>query len=227
MKLAIANADKTSILQFPQAVLGAVAIFFHVGAQVVAIDTVIGYATSMGLSILEAKVFPSYILTATIYGLHHWHQRHSLKWIRQVNAFRICTLLGLTFSLLLLTTSGRVTLLGHTTDISLWFLISLGLANSLIWAGIWPLALDGLGRFTKVGASLLIMGLCGNALMPLVYGYFADVFGTKHAYWLLPGLLYLPASFTQSTATKSESGEVALYHLTTVFIYLLSRSTES
>ncbi|SOD94816.1 sugar MFS transporter [Spirosoma fluviale] len=184
-ELAIANADKTSILQFPQAVLGAVAIFFHVGAQVVAIDTVIGYATSMGLSLLEAKVFPSYILTATITGYVVGISTIP-KWIRQVNAFRICTGLGLTFSLLLLTTSGRVTLLGHTTDVSLWFLISLGLANSLIWAGIWPLALDGLGRFTKVGASLLIMGLCGNALMPLVYGYFADVYGTKQAYWLLP-----------------------------------------
>ncbi|MFT3945461.1 MAG: hypothetical protein QM763_00690 [Agriterribacter sp.] len=57
---------------------------------------------------------------------------------------------------------------------SIWFLVLLGLANSMVWAGIWPLALDGLGKFTKLGASIMIMGLCGNALLPLVYGHFAD-----------------------------------------------------
>jgi fucose permease len=68
----------------------------------------------------------------------------------------------------------------------------LGLANSLIWAGIWPLALDGLGKFTKLGASILIMMLCGNAIMPLVYGYFADVYSVRLAYWVLfPCYVYL------------------------------------
>jgi fucose permease len=76
--------------------------------------------------------------------------------------------------------------------LSFWFLVSLGLPNSLVWAGIWPLALARLGRFTKAGGSLLIMGLCGNAIMPLVYGYFADSFSLRQAYWvLLPCYLYL------------------------------------
>jgi hypothetical protein len=68
----------------------------------------------------------------------------------------------------------------------------LGLANSLVWAGIWPLAMDGLGRYTKTGASLLIMGLCGNALMPLGYGALADAYGLKLGYIvLIPCYLYL------------------------------------
>ncbi|HMR19097.1 MAG TPA: MFS transporter, partial [Sphingobacterium sp.] len=62
------KGQKTSILQFPYLVLGAVAIFLHVGTQVIAIDTVINYADSMGLSLLEAKTLPSYTLTATICG---------------------------------------------------------------------------------------------------------------------------------------------------------------
>ena len=54
------------------------------------------------------------------------------------------------------------------------------------------LALDGLGRFTKMGGSILIMGLCGSAIVPLVYGYFADTFNTHVAYWvLMPCYLYL------------------------------------
>lgn len=190
-EIATANSTKSSIFQFPHLILGALAIFLHVGTQVIAIDTIIGYAGSMNIHLLEAKVFPSYTLFATICG-------YVLgiicipKYISQVNAFRLCTLLGGVFTLLIVFAKGEVRLLGHTTDISIWFVVLLGLANSLVWAGIWPLALDGLGKFTKLGASILIMGLCGNAILPLVYGYFADLHGVRSAYWVLfPCYLYL------------------------------------
>jgi glucose/galactose transporter len=190
-EVAAANAGRTSILQFPHLVLGAVAIFLHVGTQVIAIDTVIGYAGSMGISLLEAKVFPSYILTATICG-YILGIIAIPRLLQQVNALRICTVTGLLLSLGILFARGSVSLLGHTADVSLWFVVALGLPNSLVWAGIWPLALDGLGRFTKIGSSLLIMGLCGNALLPLVYGYLADALGLRDAYWVLvPCYLYL------------------------------------
>ena len=145
----------------------------------------------MGIDLLEAKVFPSYTLFVTICG-YVLGIITIPKYIRQVNVFRICTFLGILFTLLIIFTSGSITFLGHTTDISIWFVVLLGLPNSLIWAGIWPLALDGLGRFTKLGASILIMGLCGNAIMPLFYGYFADAYNVKFAYWVLfPAYLYL------------------------------------
>src|SRR5690606_25230758 len=64
--VALSNSGKTSILQFPHLILGAVAIFLHTGTQVIAIDTIIGYANSMNISIMEAKVFPSYTLFLTI-----------------------------------------------------------------------------------------------------------------------------------------------------------------
>lgn len=188
---ALENAGKTSIFQFPHLVLGALAIFLHVGTQVVAIDTIIGYASSMQIQLMEAKVFPSYTLSATICG-YILGILLIPKYISQVNALRVCTMLGLTFSLLIIYTQGQVSFLGHTVDISLWFVVLLGLANSLVWAGIWPLALDGLGRFTKLGASIMIMGLCGNAILPLVYGHFADLHGVRLAYWVLaPCYVYL------------------------------------
>jgi fucose permease len=190
-QLATANATKKNILQFPHLVLGAIAIFLHVGTQVIAIDTVIGYANSMQVNLMEAKVFPSYTLFVTICG-------YILgiicipKFISQVNALRICTLSGTIFTLLIIYSRGQISFLGHSTDISIWFLVLLGFANSLVWAGIWPLALDGLGRFTKLGASIMIMGLCGNAILPLCYGYFADLYNTRSAYWVLfPCYLYL------------------------------------
>ncbi|MGV3504459.1 MAG: sugar MFS transporter [Adhaeribacter sp.] len=190
-ELAEANSGKTSIFHFPHLILGALAIFLHVGTQVIAIDTIIGYADTMGLSLSEAKVFPSYTLFATICG-------YILgiicipRFISQVNALRFCTLLGAVLTLLIVFAKGSVTFLGHTTDISIWFVVLLGLANSLVWAGIWPLALDGLGRFTKLGASIMIMGLCGNAILPLFYGHYADIADVRTAYWVLfPCYLYL------------------------------------
>ena len=190
-EVAEANSGKTSILQFPHLILGAVAIFLHVGTQVIAIDTVIAYANSFGIGLMEAKVFPSYTLAFTILG---YLIGISLipKVISQVNVLRICSVLGAIFTLLIIFTHGQVSFLGITSDISIWFVVLLGLANSLVWAGIWPLALDGLGRFTKLGASVLIMGLCGNAIMPLLYGYLADLYNVRLAYWVLfPCYLYL------------------------------------
>lgn len=189
--LATANSGKTSIFQFPHLILGAVAIFLHVGTQVIAIDTIIGYAGSMNIHLLEAKVFPSYTLFATICG-YITGIIVIPKLISQVSVLRICTLLGAIFTLLIIFSSGDVNILGHTADVSIWFVVLLGLANSMVWAGIWPLALDGLGRYTKLGASIMIMGLCGNAIMPLFYGYFADLYDLKSAYWVLfPCYLFL------------------------------------
>lgn len=189
--VATANMGKTSIFQFPHLILGALAIFLHVGTQVLAIDTIIGYAASMDIHLPASKVFPSYTLLATITG--YIAGIISIpRWISQAKAFLVCTVLGIVLSLLIVLSSGRVVFGGHAADISLWFLVSLGFANSLIWAGIWPLALRDLGRFTKTGASVLVMGLCGNAILPLLYGWLADRSGVQQAYWiLLPCYCYL------------------------------------
>lgn len=185
------NVGKNSILDFPYLVLGAFAIFFHVGSQVIAVDSIVNYATHHGLDFMEAKTFPSYTLTATIIG-YLLGITFIPKILTQLNALKICTLLGLILSCCILLFSKQITLFGHQTDISVWFIVLLGFANSMIWAGVWPLALDNLGRFIKTGASLLIMGLCGNAIMPLLYGYWADQHGLREAYWvLIPCYVYL------------------------------------
>ena len=189
--LAATNSGKKNIFQFPHLILGAIGIFLHVGTQVISIDTIIGYANSMQIDLLEAKVFPSYTLFATICG-YILGVICIPKYIRQVNALRLCTLLGTGFSLLIIFSKGETRFLGHSADISIWFVVLLGLANSMVWASMWPLALDGLGRFTKLGASIMIMGLCGNAILPLLYGWLADKYNVRDAYWILfPCYLYL------------------------------------
>lgn len=184
-------ADKRSIFDYPYLLLGALAIFFHVGTQVIAIDTIINYADSMNINLLEAKAFPSYTLGCTMLG-------YLLgiflipKYVSQRNALVGCTVLGLALSLGVVLADFDVTLFGHRANASIFFLNALGFPNALIYAGIWPLSIRGLGRFTKTGSSLLIMGLCGNAILPLVYGHFAQLYGLRAGYWvLIPCFLYL------------------------------------
>lgn len=189
--VAKANTGKTSVFQFPYLILGVIALFLHVGTQVIAIDTIINYAGSMGIGLMEAKFFPAYTLGATILG-------YGLgillipKIISQKNALICCTVIGLLLSLGVIFADAEVSLFGHDANLSIWFLASLGFPNSLIYAGIWPHAIRGLGRFTKIGSSFLVMALCGNAVLPLVYGQMADMTSLRIAYWvLIPCFIYL------------------------------------
>ena len=183
--------SKKSIFDFPYLILGALAIFFHVGTQVIAIDTIINYANSMGIDLLEAKVFPSYTLACTMIG-YILGILIIPKYVSQTKALIICTILGLLLSFGVVFADFNVTLFGHQANISIFLLCALGFPNALIYAGIWPLSIHGLGKFTKTGSSLLIMGLCGNAILPLIYGYFAEVYDLRIGYWILiPCFLYL------------------------------------
>lgn len=185
------GAEKTSIFQYPYLILGALAIFLHVGSQVIAIDTIISYAKTMGINLLEAKIFPSYTLEATMLG-YVLGVIAIPRFISQRNALLTCTILGFLLSFGVLFAHGDVTIFGHKSDISIWFLCALGLPNSLIFAGIWPLAIRGLGKFTKIGSSIMIMGLCGNAITPLLYGHMADLYNARFAYIILvPCYMYL------------------------------------
>ncbi len=183
--------SRRSVFSYPYLVLGAIAIFFHVGSQVVAIDTVINYADSMGINMLEAKVFPSYTLTCTMIG-------YILgiflipRVISQRQALVLCSCLGLVLSLCVVFVDCPVSFLGHNVNLSLLFLCALGFPNALIYASIWPLSIHNLGKFTKIGSSILIMGLCGNAIMPQIYGLIARGTTLRMGYWvLIPCFIYL------------------------------------
>ena len=69
----------------------------------------------------------------------------------------------------------------------------LGFSNAIMWPAIWPLAMEGLGKFTKVGAALLIMGILGGAILPPLYGKLADAIDSRQlAYFIMiPCYLYI------------------------------------
>ncbi|MBS1563678.1 MAG: MFS transporter, partial [Bacteroidetes bacterium] len=113
---ATANKSKKSILDFPHLVLGAIAIFFHVGSQVIAVDSVINFAASGGMPFLEAKIFPSYTLGATITG-YLLGLLCIPRFFSQLTGLKICTVSGLLLSILILFASGSVSFFGHRADV--------------------------------------------------------------------------------------------------------------
>jgi len=174
--------NKTSIFQFPFLLLGVVAIFCDVGLEIVAGDTIISYGLSQGIPISVAKHFTSMTMVASILG-------YTLgiiaipRFISQSNALKICAVLGVILTL---------TAIGSPKMMSVVFIALLGMANSLIWPAVWPLAIEGLGRFTGIGSSLLIIGNLGGALLPLLYGRLADVIDPKLAYIIvIPFYFYI------------------------------------
>jgi glucose/galactose transporter len=185
---------KTSVLQFPQLVLGVLAIFLYVGVEVIAVDTIINYGKSQGIGFVQAKYFASYTLAAMVIG-YIIGIITIPKFLKQEFVLAVSALFGMVFvacamfatkapyqsSLPLSIGSFSLTL---PFDLSVFFIALLGLANAIMWPAIWPLAIDGLGKFTKIGSSLLIMGIAGGALLPLAYGWLADVFGQAPAYWI-------------------------------------------
>ncbi len=181
--VAAANKNKTSILQFPNLLLGTLAMFLYVGVEVIAGDTVISYARDgHGIPTDVAKFFTTYTLIAMIVG-YLIGTVTIPKYISQQKALQLSGMMGIALGLIAIFTDGYISVL----SISL-----LGLANALVFPAIWPLALHGLGRFTKIGSSFLIMALAGGAILPLIYGYLADTFDPQSAYWIvIPSYLYI------------------------------------
>ena len=174
--VAVANTNKTSILQFPHLIMGTLAMFLYVGVEVMAGDTVISYANNaQGIPLDTAKFFTSCTLVAMIVG-YIIGILTIPKYIKQEKALQISAVLGVILSVVAIFTDGYVSVL----CVSL-----LGLANALVFPAIWPLAIADLGRFTKIGSSFLIMALAGGALIPLAYGRLADVLDLQQAYWIM------------------------------------------
>lgn len=178
----VTSDEKKSVFDFPHLVLGVICIFMYVGVEVIAIDTIGLYGEFQGFDLNTAGKFSIYSLIALTIG-------YLLgiviipKYLSQRMALIGCASLGFIFAIGALFTDGWV---------SIAFVVMLSFAHALMWPAIWPLALDKLGRFTKTGSALLVMGIVGGAILPLVYGALADSTDRQVAYWVtVPSYLYI------------------------------------
>jgi len=167
--------SKTSIFQFPHLWLGVLALFVYVGVEVIAGDTIIAYGIALDIPTDQAKFFTLLTLMAMVFT-------YALgvflipKYISQAFALKASAFLGIALSIAIVFTSGFTSVL---------FVAALGFANALVWPAVWPLALTGLGKFTKTASALLIMGISGGAVLPPLYGALVD---SKKEYLITDGV---------------------------------------
>ena len=146
-------------------------------------DAIGTYGKGFNIPTDETKFFTSFTLVAMLVG-YVTGLLTIPKYISQQKALRISALLGILFATAALFTTGYV---------SVVFVAALGLANALMWPAIWPLAIDGLGKFTERGSALLIMGIAGGAIIPKIFATLKDQYDFQWTFFaiMLPCYLYI------------------------------------
>jgi len=189
----VSDEDKTEklplrgALQFPNLVLGVIALFVYVGVEVIAGDTIGSYGRSIGFSNFSilTSITMSCMVCGYILGI-----LLIPRIISQQNMLLVSAALGVVISL------GIVFGNSESTSISSLFaflgapaipntilcIALLGLANAIVWPAIWPLALSGLGKYTATGSALLIMAIAGGAVLPVILGAVSTVVDRQTAY---------------------------------------------
>ncbi|MES2428019.1 MAG: sugar MFS transporter [Bacteroidota bacterium] len=176
-------APKSSIFQYKNLNLGVICLFLYVGVEVMAGDVIGTYGRSLGMSLDKTKIFTSYTLVSMVVG-YIIGVITIPKYIKQEKALMYSAIIGALFTLAAFFTSGYI---------SIMFIALLGLANSLMWPAIFPLAIKGLGKYTKFGSALLIMAIAGGAVLPQIYALLTKSVSTQTAflYSMLPCYVYI------------------------------------
>ncbi len=211
-------AGRTSALAFPHLVLGIGAIFVYVGVEVGLGSFLIRYGESQGIKQLSAftQSLVQGLNVATNYALVLFGKEPSAidttaGFTKAVGAVLVSSywfgsLIGRVVGIpLLLKFHNRVLLVAvcaagtalvgasilSTGETALWLIVLCGLMNSIMWPVIFPLAITGLGPFTKQGSSYLIMAIVGGALIPPLMGWLATHGGGLRVAFVVPALCYL------------------------------------
>jgi FHS family L-fucose permease-like MFS transporter len=174
--------DRGSAWKYRHLVLGAVAIFVYVGAEVAIGSLLVNYFKepyTLGLAEAEgSKLMARYWLCAMI------GRFIGTFTLRKFNPGRVLAAHAVLASLLVVTSTFTN---GWTAVITI---IAVGLLNSVMFPTIFTIAIDGLGRHTEQGSGILCAAIVGGAFIPALQGVFADKAGL-HISFLLPAVCYL------------------------------------
>lgn len=178
----VSDAVHTSAWKYPHLLLGAVAIFVYVGAEVSIGSFLVNFMCDdkiAGFSAEKAGYFISFYWGGAMVGrfigsavLRRIKPGHVLAF----NAFMATLMVVIT-----ILTSGYVAMVA---------ILLVGLFNSIMFPTIFTLGVDSLGEHTGQGSGILCMAIVGGAIVPLVQGYFADQIGIQSAFFV-PAACYL------------------------------------
>ena len=173
---------KGGAMAYRHLVLGAVAIFLYVGAEVSIgsfLINFLGEGNIAGLSHADAAHYVSLYWGGALVG--RFVGFAAMRYVSPGKSLAV-TALG-SIALVLTATFGEGAL-------AMWAIIAVGLCNSIMFPTIFSLALHGLGKFTGQGSGILCMAIVGGAVIPFVQGMFADTVGLQPSF-LVPAACYL------------------------------------
>ena len=177
-------AGKTSVLQFPHLMLGVVALFLYVGIETLPMASIIDFARATFGEVDNLESYAKFVTMGLVAG-YLFGVITIPRFISQTRALISFAVLGIASTLLLIYLP---------PEYAFYALLLASFSNSLMWPAIWPLAIKDLGRFTKAGASLLVMAIVGGAVIPLIFGYIVDAVKTteqalvadyQSGYWVM------------------------------------------
>ncbi|GAA4385079.1 sugar MFS transporter [Hymenobacter koreensis] len=209
--------NRLSALDFPHLKLGVVAIFLYVGVEVGLGSFLIRYGEAQGIAQLsdftQALVRGLNVATnfvAVLFGQSPAPIDTTAGFTKAVGAVLVASywfgsLVGRVVGIPLLSRiNDRKALVAVCAagvafvvasiltegEAALWLIVLCGLMNSIMWPVIFPLAIKGLGQFTKQGSSYLIMAIVGGAIVPLLMGWVATNGGGLRVAFIIPALCY-------------------------------------
>lgn len=160
-----------SIWSFTHLTLGVIAIFFYVGVEVAVGSNINMYAIDLGGSYAEkatlmASLYWGGMLVGRLFG----------SFVSKISAQTqlLFTSVG----------AGVLVVLSMVTG-NPWILVGVGIFHSIMWPAIFSLAIEGLGKYTSKGSGALMMGVVGGAILPLLQGGLADLFGGWEMTWTI------------------------------------------
>ena len=161
-------------LRFSHLRLGALAIFFYVGAEVAIGSVMINFLGQPSMGGLSHEAAAQYV--ALYWGGAMCGRLIGFFAMRKIRARPALVFVSSIASLLVVT---GILSHGH---VAMWALVACGLFNSVMWPCIFPMSVEGLGRFTSRGSGILIMMVVGGAIIPEVQGLLADKFGYQPSF---------------------------------------------
>jgi len=177
-------AGKKSILQFPHLLLGVLALFLYVGIETLPMASIIDFARATFGDVPNLGSYAKFVTLGMVAG-YIFGVAAIPRVITQTRALILFSILGIISTLLLIYLP---------PGFAFYAILLASFSNSLMWPALWPLAIKDLGRFTKAGASLLVMAIVGGAIIPYIFGVIVDAVKTtpeaivtdyQSGYWVM------------------------------------------
>ncbi len=193
--------DSHSPWSFRHFVLGAIAIFFYVGIEVGIPGVLIFYLSDTSASHIEGNATAVAGAVAAVYWLLMLVGRLSSSFISGKVSSRTQLIVASGMAIILLciaiftsATSATVTMPAYSVEdgftlakvpLAALFLVLCGLFTSVMWGGIFNLAVEGLGKYTAKASGIFMMMVVGGGVMPLIQNAIADSAGYMVSYWFV------------------------------------------